>query len=212
MHRLLVVNKLKDAYIRLTVTRGMGRVGLDATTAKGCSIAAVTKKFEPYPDKFYKKGITLRTSSVRRDEKSPHSGLKTLNYLSNILARMEAQRAGADDALMLNTRREVAETAVSNIFMVKGRDLITPSADSGILPGITREIVLNLADRAGLRHIERHLKPDELKKAKEVFLTNTLMEVMPVAKIDDKKIGAGRPGPVTKRLHKLYTEEVRSYK
>ena len=124
------------------------------------------------------------------------------------MARMEAQSLNADDALLLNTRGEVAESAVSNIFMIKGEDLITPTIKSGILPGITREIVLSMALKLGLRPAEKRIRPAELKKADEVFLTNTLMEVLPVRKIDDKLIKKGRPGPGTRSMHRLYRKDL----
>ncbi len=204
IYKLIKISRLRDAYIRLAVTRGKGRVGLEATTAEDQSIIIIVKKFTPYPAKFYKKGISLYTSSIRKNEKSTLSTIKNLNYLNNIIARMEAQREGATDALLLNTKGDVAESAVSNIFMIKRKSLITPSLDSGILPGITREITLSLADRVGLRPVERRVNLPELKRADEAFLTNTLMEIMPVVKIDKKAIGTGKPGPLTKSLHRLY--------
>lgn len=204
IYKLIKINRLKDAYIRLAITRGKGRVGLDATTAKKLSIIIIVKRFKPYPVKYYKNGISLCTSKIRRNEKSDLSRVKSLNYLNNIIARTEAQRRGATDALLLNTKGEVAESAVSNIFMIKGRKLITPSIDSGILPGITREIVLSLGKRLNLYPSERHIKLTELKDADEIFLTNTLMEVMPVVKIDKRTIGDGRPGPLTKSIHTAY--------
>lgn len=204
IYKLIKINRLRDAYIRLAVTRGEGRVGLDATTARDHSIVIIVKKFTPYPEKLYKRGVSLYTAAIRRNERSPLSNIKSLNYLNNILARMEAQREGATDALLLNTKDEVAESAVSNIFMVKRKRLITPTIDSGILPGVTREMVLSLAGRLELMPVERHIKPAELKKADEVFLTNTLMEVMPVVKIDNRVIKNGKPGPMTKYIHKRY--------
>jgi branched-chain amino acid aminotransferase len=204
IYKLLKVNRLEDAYIRLAATRGKGRVGLDATTAKERGLVIIVKGFKPYPPRFYKKGITLYTSSIRRNEKSLLCGIKSLNYLNNILARMEAQKTGADDALLLNTEGYVAESAVSNIFMIKGKRLVTPSIDSGILPGITREIVLSLADGSDLSVSARHIRLPELKSADEIFLTNTLMEIIPVVRIDGKKIRTGRPGPLTKSLHRQY--------
>lgn len=212
IYKLLKINRLKDAYIRLAVTRGSGRVGLDTTTAKDQSMIIIVKEFTPYPDKFYKKGITLYTSSIRKNEKSILSRIKSLNYLDNIMARMEAQAAGANDALLLNTKDEVAESAVSNIFMIKGKGLITPPVESGALPGITRKIILLLAGRMGLRPVERRIKLAELKKAKEVFLTNTLMEIMPVIKIDGKIIASGRPGAVTRSIHKYYRDRAMEIK
>jgi len=208
LYNLLKINRLKDAYIRVSITRGAGRVGLGMSTVKGQTMVVTMNPFKPYPAKFYKKGVTLFTASIRRDEKSPLTGIKTFNYLGSIVSRIESQKAGADDALFLNTRNEIAETTVSNIFLVKKRELITPSLDSGILPGITREIVLSLAKKVGKRPIERHVQPQELRGADEVFLTNTLMEVMPVTRIDNKKIGAGNPGPITTSIHRRYIEYV----
>ena len=204
IYRLLKVNKLRDAYIRLSVSRGTGRVGLDATTAESDSIVIIVKDFTPYPDKFYRKGIRLYTSSVRRNERSVLFRIKSLNYLNNIMARLEAQAAGATDALLLNSKDKVAESAVSNIFMVKKNSIVTPSIASGALPGITRKAVLSLAGKAGLRPVERKIGLGELKAAKEIFLTNTLMEIMPVTRLDKKTISNGTPGPVTKKLHKTY--------
>ncbi|MBL7069588.1 MAG: aminodeoxychorismate lyase [Candidatus Omnitrophica bacterium] len=209
IYKLIKINRLKDAYIRLAVTRGAGRVGLDATTARDQSLIIIVKRFTAYPDKFYKKGVILCTSSIRRNERSRLCGAKTLNYLNNIIARMEAQRRGATDALLLNTKGEVAESAVSNIFMVKKKDLVTPSLESGALAGITREIVLSLAHRLNLNPVERRVGLAELKSAKEAFLTNTLMEVMPVVRVDNKRIANGRPGLVTKSIHRLYKESVK---
>lgn len=204
IYKLLKINKLKNAYIRLAVTRGTGRVGLDATIALGQSLIIIVKDFTPYPAKLYKRGVSLYTSSVRRNEKSVLSRVKSLNYLNNIQARMEAQKRGATDALLLNTEKKVAESAVSNIFMIKGKKLITPPVESGALPGITRDMVLSLANYLKLYPVEANMDLRELKNAEEAFLTNTLMEIMPVVKIDKKTIGSGKPGPTTKSLHKLY--------
>jgi len=204
IYKLLKANGLKDAYIRLSVTRGQGRVGLNATTTKDASTILMVKQFQPYPARLYKRGLKLTTVSVRRNETSKAEGIKSLNYLDSILARIEAQKGGADDALLLNTKGDVAETAVSNIFFIKARKLVTPSAASGILAGVTREAILFLAAEAGLKPEERRVKPAELAKADEAFITNTLMEVMPVTAIDGKRISSGRPGTLTKALHKLY--------
>ena len=204
IYRLLKVNRLSEAYIRLSVSRGTGRVGLDATTAESDSVVIIVKDFTPYPDKFYRKGVRLYTSSVRRNERSVLFKIKSLNYLNNIIARLEAQAAGATDALLLNSKDKVAESAVSNIFMVKKNLLVTPSIASGALPGITREAVLSLAGKAGLRPVQRQIGLRELKGANEIFLTNTLMEIMPVTRLDKKTIANGAPGPVTKKLHKAY--------
>jgi branched-chain amino acid aminotransferase len=208
IYKLLKTNGLKDAYIRLSVTRGQGRVGLDASTANETSTILITKKFQPYPARLYKRGLKLATASGRRNKMSKAAGIKSLNYLDSILARIEAQKGGADDAILLNTKGDVAEAAVSNIFLIKGKKLVTPSVEGGIVAGITREVVLFLAAKAGLKPEERRVKPAELPKADEVFLTNTLMELMPVTVIDGKKISSGKPGKLTKLLHKLYHSRI----
>ncbi len=209
--RLLGKNRLKDAYIRIIVTRGKGSIGLAGSRVKGQAVIIITKKFTPYPAVLYKKGVSIRISALRRNEKSPAAGVKSLNYLDSILARMEAQAGGADDALLLNTNGDVAETAVSNIFAVKKKTIITPSIVSGALPGVTRDIVIELAGMAGVEAKARRVRPAELIKAREVFITNSLMEVMPVTKIDGKKVGTGRPGPVTRFLHRLYRSKIHDY-
>ena len=208
IYKLIKVNDLKDAYIRLCVTRGKGRIGLETTAVRDQGLVVMAKKFEPYPDRLYKKGVSLKTSTIRRNEKSDTSKVKSLNYMDSILARIEAQREGADDALLLNTKGFVAESAVSNIFMIKRKSLITPSLDSGALPGITRETILSLAEELSLEPVEKHIKLDDLKRASEIFLSNSLMEVMPVASIDGKKIGKSTAGLVTKAIHKLYRNKI----
>lgn len=189
VYRLLRINKLKDAYIRLAVSRGEGRVGLDATTAKSANIVIIANQFHPYPDVFYKKGLSVAISSVRRNEGSILSRIKSLNYLNNIAARMEIQKKGYDDAILLNNKREVSCGAVSNIFLVKASTLFTPSIESGVLRGITRSAIIKIAPKLGLKIREKKIKPGELFNADEVFFTNTLMEVMPVVKINNRKIG-----------------------
>ena len=208
IYKLLKVNNLKDAYIRLCVTRGKGRIGLESTAIRDQGLVVMAKKFEPYPDRFYKKGVSIKTSTIRRNELSDASKVKSLNYMDSILARIEAQGEGGDDALLLNTKGFVAESAVSNVFMIKRKSLMTPSLDSGALPGVTREIILSLAKELDLVPVEKHIKFDDLKRASEVFLSNSLMEIMPVASIDDKKIGKGRPGPITKSILKLYRSKI----
>ena len=205
----LKANRLSDAYVRLTVTRGKGMIGIAASDIRDQSYVVIAKKFIPYPAKLYEKGVRLLTASVRRNEASVTSRVKSLNYLDNIMARIEAQRRGAADGLILNTSGMVASAVVSNIFMIKGKRLITPSLDSGILPGVTRKIVLSLALKLGLSPVEKRVRPQELLSADEAFLTNTLMEVMPVARIDNKLIGTGSPGPVTKSIHEKYRDFVR---
>jgi len=205
IYRLLKVNKLKDAYIRLTVTRGTGTVGLAKIECKNPTVVITAKQFKPYPAWMYKKGIRVKIIEVRQNENSPVSGIKTVSFLNYILARLASKKAGFDDAIMLNSKGKVCEATVSNIFLIKRKKLITPSLKSGILPGITRRSVMKIAPTAGLKVKEALITPRQLYDADEVFLTNSIMEIMPVVRVDNRIIGSGKPGPITKRLHAAYT-------
>lgn len=205
VYRLLRVNKLKNAYIRLAVSRGEGRVGLDATTAKSSNIVIIAKPFFPYPKRYYELGLKVAVSCVTRNEGSVLSRVKSLNYLNNIMARIEVQKQGFDDAILLNNKGNVACGAVSNIFLIKKNTLLTPSVQSGILPGITRETIIRLAPKAGLKVREGGIGLSTLLGAEEAFFTNTLMEVMPVVSINKKRIGNGRVGERARRLKKIYS-------
>ncbi len=202
--RLISVNRLKEAYIRLTVTRGEGRFGIEHKDILKPNVVIIAKKFEGYPKWMIDKGISCRTVRIRQNELSPLSGVKSLNFLNYILARFEAKDEGADEAIVLNTKGYVAESPTSNIFMVKGKTLITPTIDSGALPGITRDIIMRLAKKLGLRIIEKRVSHKELIKSDEVFLTNTLAEILPVTLIDRRKVGSGVPGPITELLLLTY--------
>lgn len=204
IYKLLKINKLSDAYIRITATRGTGTVGLAKMDCKNPTVVIFVKKFTPYPARMYKNGISVKIVKVRQNENSPVSGVKSISFLNYILARFEAKEAGFDDAIMLNSKGEISECTVSNIFLVKARQLITPSLESGILPGVTRKAILGLASRVGLRAIEKKVTAKELYNADEVFLTNSLMEVMPVVKVDNRLITTGKPGVFTRLLHLEY--------
>ncbi len=204
IYKLLKINKLNDAYIRITATRGTGTVGLAKMDCKNPTVVIFVKKFTPYPARMYKNGISVKIVKVRQNENSPVSGIKSISFLNYILARFEAKKDGLDDAIMLNSKSEICESTISNIFLVKGRQLITPSLESGILPGITRKAILGLASRAGLRPREKKVTTKELYSADEVFLTNSLMEVMPVVKVDNRRINTGKPGIFTRLLHLEY--------
>jgi branched-subunit amino acid aminotransferase/4-amino-4-deoxychorismate lyase len=147
-------------------------------------------------------------SSIRRNETSPLSAVKSLNCLDNLLAREDARRRGADEAILLNTRGLVAEGSASNLFLVEGGRLLTPSIESGALPGITRQAALELASAAGLEAAESGVEMQALWDAPEVFLTNSVMEVMPLTMLDGRPVGSGEPGPVTERLGQMYGELV----
>ena len=207
LDRLLEANQLNEAYIRLMVWRGEG-FGLDPEACSSGSVAIIARPLVPYPQAAYENGFKGAVVSIRQNEWSPLSRMKSLNFLPNIVAKMEAKAKGADEGILLNTKGHVAEGTVSNVFLVLRGQLVTPSLESGALPGITREAVLELAKGEGINAIEQEIALSELMAAEEVFLTNTLMEVMPMTSIDSLPIGDGRPGPLTKLLAKAYRELV----
>lgn len=195
-------NNLRDAYIRLVVTRGVGDLGLDPRKCSKPTVIIIAQPMEPLLGKEVKeKGVSLIISSVRRDrvDATSHQA-KTLNYLNSILAKIEAINAGADDAILLDERGFVSEASAANLFVVKSGVIATPPPTAGILPGITRARVMELARELKYRVEEREITPHELLTADEVFLTGTAAEIVPVTKISGRKVGDGKPGPITKRL------------
>ncbi|MEM2068941.1 MAG: branched-chain-amino-acid transaminase [Nitrososphaerota archaeon] len=195
-------NKLKDAYIRLVVTRGVGDLGLDPRKCSRPSIIVIAQPMEPLLGKEVKeKGVRLVISSVRRDrvDATTHQA-KTLNYLNSILAKVDAINAGVDDAILLDERGFVSEASAANLFIVKSDVIATPPQTAGILPGITRATVIELAKKIGYSVEERDITPHELLTADEVFLTGTAAEIVPVVEVNRRKIGDGKLGPVTRRL------------
>ena len=205
----LKTNQLQEAYIRLTVTRGQGGKGIDPSEKPSPTIVIVAREFIPYPEQVYKEGLKTGISGIKQNLSSSIARIKSLNFLDHILARIEARERGLDEAILLNTEGFVCEGAVSNIFLVKNGNVITPDRESGILPGVTREVIIELALREGIRIEERKVKPSELKEADECFLTNTLMEVMPVSEIDGVKIGTEKPGSLTLTFAEWYKDLVR---
>jgi len=196
-------NSLKDAYIRLVVTRGIGDLGLDP---RKCPKPTVIIIAEPAirlvgGKEAKEKGISTLISWVKRDsvDATTHE-VKSLNYLNSILAKLEANAAGVEEALMLSSQGFVSEGVGENIFIVKKGKIITPPISAGILPGITREVIMKIAEKLGWMVIERDITPNELFTADEVFLTGTAAEVLPVREINKRVIGEGIPGPFTKRL------------
>ncbi len=208
IYGLLETNSLKNAYIRIAVTRGEGYFGMTHRDALYPNVVIIEKEFEGYPSYMYTAGIKAQTARYRQNELSPLSGIKSTSFLNYILARLEAEEDGADEAVLLNTKGHVAEAATSNIFIVKGERLITPSLGSGILPGIARCVVLDIARRLKLRAHEKAVLPRELGSADEIFLTNSLAEVLPVTELDSKRVGDGKPGELTRLLHISYQKEV----
>ena len=206
----IAVNGLDDAYVRLIITRGVGTLGVDPGTCPEPSIICIAASIALYPKEYYEKGLDVIVTQTRRmGKENLDPGVKSLNYLNNILAKLEANKAGCLEAVMLNGDGTVAECSGDNIFIVNDGALITPDVDSGILRGVTRGAVLELAREAGIDAVERKVSRDELLTADECFLTGTAAEVIPVVKIDSETIGDGLPGEITKLLLDKFQKLVR---
>lgn len=200
-------NKLKDAYIRVVVTRGKGDLGLDPRKCPKPSIFIITDKITLYE----KTAIKAVTSSIVRNAGTALSPMvKSLNYLNNILARIEANRAGVDEAIMLNQRGYVSEGTGDNLFIIKDSIIITPPPTADILLGITRNTVIELAKKRGIKVIERDITLYELYNADEAFLTGTAAEVAPLIEVDGKKIGDGKSGPITLKIIEIFNQTKKS--
>ncbi|MFQ5863525.1 MAG: aminodeoxychorismate lyase [Candidatus Brocadiales bacterium] len=203
MH-LLDLNKLKDAYIRITLSRGEGGKGLMPDATSSPTLVIENRPLRPYPDELYKKGIRLIVSDYRRSTSDPIARHKTANFLTGIQARQEASKKDNQDALFLDTDGNVCEGTVWNIFMVEGSRVVTPSTTVNILPGITRKVVLKICRDKGIATSEELFPAERLLEADEVFITSSLMEIMPVATIANHRIGTKIPGKITRRLMEAY--------
>ncbi|MHB8416806.1 MAG: aminotransferase class IV [Myxococcales bacterium] len=190
----------REAYLRLIVTRGEGPIGLDPALAVRPHVLVIVRPLAPPPSELYRRGVEVRVVDVRRNlRQAIDPAAKTGNYLNNVLALREARARGGYEALMLDAEGYVAEGSTSNVFAVFGREVRTPPLD-GILAGVTRGLVLGLARRLGLRAKEQRLRPGDLRRASELFLTSTLRELVPIVRIDGRRVGAGVPGPTALRL------------
>ncbi|MBN2186777.1 MAG: aminotransferase class IV [Dehalococcoidia bacterium] len=204
----LRANELKDARLRLTISAGEGDMTPDPDTCSSPTFLVTAKAFIPLSPKRYEQGFKAVLSSLHRDSQSPLSRLKSTCYLNNILARMEAKAAGCNEAIILNERGYLAEGSISNIFLVSKGILITPSLESGILSGITREAVLEIAQALHIKAEEREVELKELTEAEEAFFTNSVLELMPLTWFASKAIGLGKPGQLTKKLMAAYKKLV----
>jgi branched-chain amino acid aminotransferase len=197
----VAANGLPDGYIRLVVTRGSGTLGLDPNRTRDPQVIVIVDTIALYPREHYERGLRIVTAATQRSHPAALSPrIKSLNYLNNIMAKLEGLQAGCVEALMLNHKGEVAECTADNVFAVRRGAVLTPPPDAGILEGITRGAVMDLARAAGIDCREATLTRHDLYTAEEVFITGTAAEVVPVVEIDGRKIGDGVPGPVTKRL------------
>jgi branched-chain amino acid aminotransferase len=202
-------NEKRDGYIRLLVTRGPGTLGLDPRKCEP-QVVIIVDDISLYPRELYDNGLEIITAAtIRNHPAALNPRIKSLNYLNNILAKIEAIRGGCLEALMLNHKGEVAECTGDNVFVVKHGELRTTPLDAGILEGVTRNAVIELAKKAGVPFREMTMTRHDIFTADELFLTGTAAEIIPVVKCDGRPIGAGKPGPVTKRLRELFQEMVK---
>ncbi len=210
MQQTITANNFTDCYVRLVVTRGIGYLGLNPNKCARPSMFVITDTIEMYPREMYEKGMAVITASVIRNHPNAISPrVKSLNYLNNILARIEAADAGVSEAIMLNHQGNVAECSADNIFIVKNGQVATPTTTDGILEGITRNAIIDLCARLGIPCQEKTLQRHDLYIADECFLTGSAAEVVPITKIDSRTIGTGAPGPVTKRLSEAFHRHTR---
>ena len=199
----------RDAYVRLIVTRGVGDLGVDPRSCKCPQVIIIVDSIALYPPEHYEKGLDLVTvSTVRMPANALNPRIKSLNYLNNVLAKIECIEAGAHEAVMLNQDGYVAECTGDNIFVVKDGRVATPPVDAGILEGVTRHVVMELARGAGIEAVERNMTQFDLYVADECFLTGTAAEIVPVVRIDSRDIGDGKPGPVTRRLLAMFRAHI----
>jgi len=209
----LKANEITDGYIRLVVSRGAGTLGLDPRRTSNPQVIIIADHISMYPEEFYQNGLKIITASTIRNHPGALSPrIKSLNYLNNILAKIEGIQAGCIETLMLNTRGEVAECTGDNIFLVKNKVILTPPIDAGILDGVTRHAVIELAQGIGLTVREIPLLRHDVYVADECFLTGTAAEVIPVVDVDSRKIGAGVPGEITRDLMNRFRRLVREEK
>lgn len=203
--RTCAANRLTDGYVRLVVTRGVGTLGLNPYLCDTPQIIIIAGHIQLYPKKLYDEGMSIITvGTIRNHPEAVNPAIKSLNYLNNILAKIEAINSGVPEAIMLNHTGGVSEATGDNIFIVRGREVLTPPIHAGILEGITRDTVMKLAAAEGLTVREAMLTRYDLYTADEVFLTGTAAEVIAVVRIDARTIGDGQPGPVTRLLTARY--------
>ena len=198
-------NNLNDGYVRLVVTRGVGTLGLNPNRCSNPQVIIIADTIQLYPASLYKKGMEIVTvATTRNHHNAVNPAIKSLNYLNNILAKIEANTAGYEEAIMLNSEGYVAECTGDNLFIIKDNQMFTPSLSSGALHGITRQTSIDLVGELGVPTSEPNLTRYDLYNADECFLTGTGAEIVPVVKIDERKIGNGKPGKITKKLVKAY--------
>lgn len=209
VYETIRANGLKSVYVRVTVSRGKGPIGLDPALCPKPTFVVIAEEFKEYPEKYYSEGVKFIIAKTRRNlREALNPKIKSLNFLNNILAKIEAKERGAYESVMLNAEGFIAEGTVCNIFFVKDNILCTPSVDAGVLDGITRELVIDLAKGTGMQVTEGNFLPQDLFSASEVFFTNTTSEVMPVSQVEDVIYPVG---DLTKSLRIRYREKVKKF-
>ncbi len=202
-------NGLKDGYIRLVVTRGVGSLGLSIKNCDAPQLIIIADKIQLYPEEFYEKGLQIITVPTRRiNAAALPPTVKSLNYLNNILAKIEAQHLGYHEAIMLNDQGYIAECTGDNVFVIHKGELITPSASAGALKGITRDTALAIAEELGIPWREANLTRYDVWVADELFLTGTAAEIVPIIEVDARPIGDGKPGPITGKFLEYFRKRV----
>lgn len=210
MYQTIQINNFTDCYVRLVVTRGAGYLGLSPAKCPRPTAFIIADTIEMYPKELYEKGMSVITASVIRNHPNAISPrVKSLNYLNNILARIEANDAGVPEAIMLNHEGNVAECTADNIFIARAGHLYTPTITDGILEGITRNVILELCTKLKIPATEKTLQRHDLYIADECFLTGSAAEVVPITKIDGRVIGSGQPGPITEKLRGAFGHCIR---
>jgi len=204
------VNNIKDGYIRVVVTRGVGDLGLDPRKCPRPSVFIIASKIQLYPESYYQKGLKVVTVATRRNlHASLNPSIKSLNYLNNILAKIEANLAGADEGLILNHFGYVSECTGENIFVIQGNFLSTPPVSAGVLAGVTRNVVMEIGKSLGMEVFQRNITRNDIYVADECFLTGTAAEIVPVTYLDGRAIGNGLPGKVTQTITQAFREKVK---
>lgn len=209
---VLAAARNPESYLRLIVSRGVGDLSYNFDRVKGPTVVMLVKPFEPFPEEHFNAGIPVSLVSIRRNPKrSLDPAIKSSNLLNNVLATLEAQKKGCFEAILLNEKDQIAEGAGSNVFAAKGGVLRTPPLDAGILAGITRDLVFELGKQLSIEVREAPLEAEDLLSADEAFITSTLKEVTPISRVDDRVIGPGKPGELTRRLQAAYREKTRHH-
>jgi branched-chain amino acid aminotransferase len=210
MKAAVAANEIGDGYIRLVVTRGNGALGLHPFTCERSRVFIIADKIQLYPVEMYETGLrVIIASTVRNNPNALSPRIKSLNYLNNIMARIEAIDAGVGEAIMLNASGLVAEATGDNVFIVRRGEVMTPPLNAGVLEGVTRDLVMDLGRQAGLPVLEADISRYDLYTCDECFLTGTAAEVVPVTSVDGRLVGDGKPGPITRQLMTAFKKKVR---